>query len=195
VSERERQVGTFIQGLLIEKQCDYDAFYHLTFLVRSSVLLPVFSSASRLGGSLGGSQSKLGSQLQVGKNYHLLLLIRPRQLKYRGPAESARADAGKRGLAALALRQIARDARGVSGERVILQHHPVSGRIVDPDWEWERQRYILVETTVGRAVLNRKAAEDDLKGKGDELAAGGLLEWELWRSELLAILDSAGGPA
>ncbi|MBE3567793.1 MAG: hypothetical protein IMW90_18910 [Thermogemmatispora sp.] len=191
MSERERQVGAFIQGLLIEKQCDYDAFYHLTFLLRSSVLLPVFSSASRP----GGSQSKLGSQLQVGKNYHLLLLIRPRQLKYRGPAESARADAGKPGLAALALRQIARDARGVSGERIILQHHPVSGRIVDPDWEWEQQRYILVETAVGRAVLNRKAAEDDLKGKGGELAVGGLLEWELWRSELLALLDSAGGPA
>ncbi|RAQ94692.1 hypothetical protein [Thermogemmatispora tikiterensis] len=192
MSERERQAGTFVQGLLIEKQCDYDSFYHLTFLLRSSILLPVFSSASRL----IGSQGKLGAQLQVGRNYHLLLLIRPRQLKYRRPEEHAGAGAAsKPGLAALALRQIARDARGVSGERVILQHHPVSGRIVDPDWEWERQRYILVETAVGRAVLNRKAAEDDLKGRGGELAAGGLLEWELWRSELLALLDGVGGPA
>nr|BBH95998.1 hypothetical protein KTA_41970 [Thermogemmatispora argillosa] len=187
MSQRERQAGAFIQGLLIEKQCDYDAFYHLTFLLRNNILLPVFSSASRIVGSHG----KPGVQLQVGRNYHLLLLIRPRQLKYRSDGESS-GTSGRLGLVALALRQIARDARGVSGERVILQHHPVAGRIIDPDWEWERQRYILVETAIGRAVLNRKAAEDDLKGRGGELVAGGLLEWELWRSELLAILDGAG---
>ncbi|WP_052888988.1 hypothetical protein [Thermogemmatispora carboxidivorans] len=188
MSERERQAGTFVQGLLIEKQCDYDSFYHLTFLLRNSILLPVFSSASRM----GGSQGKPGVQLQVGRNYHLLLLIRPRQLKYRRPEESAGAGASKPGLAALALRQIARDARGVSGERIILQHHPVAGRIIDPDWEWERHRYILIETAIGRAVLNRKATEDDLKGRGGELTVGGFLEWELWRSELLALLDHPG---
>ncbi|WP_376796786.1 hypothetical protein [Thermogemmatispora sp.] len=186
MSQREQQqaqAGAFIHGLLIEKQCDYDAFYHLTFLLGNSILLPVFSSASRIVGARGAP----GPQLQVGRSYHLLLLMRPRQLKYRGMGEGA----GKPGLVALALRQVARDARGVSGERIVLQHHPVSGRIIDPDWEWEHQRYILVETAIGRAVLNRKAAQDDLKERAGELAAGSLLEWELWRSELLAVLDGA----
>jgi hypothetical protein len=179
-SARRAGGGSFVGGMLIEKQCEYEAICYLAFLLDGGIILPVFSTATER-----AKKGPVGAQLQIGRSYRLLLLVRPRQLRY--PLETAGVR-GMRDLVAVARREIARDARGVSGERVRLEHQLLRGQVVEADWWNGERRYVLLETAIGRVVLSRRTLETDLKERADELVAGSWLAWEPWRLELLEVL-------
>jgi hypothetical protein len=180
VIERAQQGKLFVSGILIEKQCEYEAIYHLTFLLDGSVIIPVYSTAPR-----EGRAHSAGGQMQVGRRYHLLLQVRPHRLRWL-EAEPA---GGLATVVAAAHRQVARDASGVSGERIVLQHHIVQGRVVDVDWRRAEERYVLLETAIGRVVLSPRALEAEARESARELVPGTWLAWRPWRLDLLAVLE------
>ena len=96
--------------------------------------------------------------------------------------------------------KLASTERRVAGE-IRKSYRVTQGIILDLNWNATSQQYlavagprvyttrfVLVETAIGKMVLDYQALQRRLGGQAQELAVGGYLEWEPARLDLLAII-------
>ncbi len=182
----------FVQGTLLEKDCEIEWYCDLLFRLADETTILVFDN----GDHRAESMLPMSTESIVGVPYHLLLKVRPRHTRY-FPAV-----APETSLHVVREESLAKDG----GVRSL--DHVTQGQVLDPCWDTTTQTYlaayasrfgegdlILLETAIGKVVVSRAHIEPDLQKQGEQLAqiaVGGYLEWTSSRLDLLALLPHEG---
>ncbi len=178
-------MDSFVQATLEDKQGEYGIYQELHFRFPDGATVFVFYEGQEHDSNI----DPVSDHLLVGKAYNMLITVRVRHPTY-APVTPPNA------TFKLVTKEIA------SGRNIIRRNDLLQGKVLDPFWDASSQtyqaiasprvydqRYVLLETAIGKVVVSRKHLEEDLGAQTEQIAAGGYLEWEPSRLDLLAILS------
>ena len=170
---------------------DYGNYYDLKLRLPTGQITPVFYNSPR---EIEPADDQISAHLETGVPYELLIIVQVRYVKYTPaiapevPFELVTIESGTGATAAKI--------------NVVLQ-----GKVLDSFWNVASQeylavatpkiyerRYVLLETAIGKIIVNYKILKEDLGEQVDEIVAGGYLNWKPSRLDLLAILQKSVDP-
>lgn len=134
----------------------------------------------------------VSTDLEVGQTYDMILVVAvPQEIRYL-PEPPADVD----------LRTVDHEVveSRVTKGTLLEYTYVVRGTVLDPSWLAPQHAYrcavpdlydytsVLLQTAVGRVLINSLNVEEDMKGPVEQVTAEGYMEWERSRLDLLAVL-------
>jgi hypothetical protein len=181
----EKKMKTFVTGVLerngvgaTDGYTIYDRW--LTLRLSNCIALRIFD------------EELISTDLEVGLTYDMILVVAvPDTIRYlSAPPENVDLDAIDCEVVEL---------RGSEGA-FIEYTYVVRGTVVEPSWQAPQCAYrcmvpylpefsaVLVQTAIGRVLINHLDIEEDMEGSIEQIEIGGYLEWEHSRLSLLAVI-------
>jgi len=178
-------MNTFVTGILERNEVGatdghtiYDRW--LTLRLSNGIALRIFD------------EELISTDLEVGQTYNMILVVAvPDTIRYlSAPPENVDLESIDREVVEL---------RGSEGEFVEYTY-VVRGTVLEPSWQAPQRVYrcmvpyfpefaaVLVQTAIGRVLINHLDIEEDMEGSLEQIKVGGYLEWEHSRLSLLAVL-------
>lgn len=175
-------MSDFVQGILSVQEEPYRN--ELELRLPDGEIIPVFYQKSRE----EQKEDALDALLESGKPYELLLVVRIRDIRYTAtmPRETI-------------LQLVSKEFKGANG--VFKRNDIIQGKVLIVSWNASslhyqgiatpkiyQRTYMLLETAIGKIVVDHKALQEGLHMPATDCAPGGYLEWKPARLDLLAII-------
>jgi hypothetical protein len=188
-------MNTFVHGTIVEQEGSYGSYYEMQLRVPSGHVFPLnYDNERDTSKTLNDGEEEMANDpisdlLEVGTAYELLTVLELRHLVY-SPTVPL-------GAIFKVKTKVIQRKRSVTKRDEIQQ-----GKVLDPDWNVAsldylavsrhaniyKKRYVLLETAIGKVLINYRDIQFELGEQGKHLASGSYLEWQNSGLILLAII-------